>query len=266
MKRHRRHVDSAAHSERWLISYADFITLLFAFFVTMYAISTVDQKKLQKAVAAFQTAFPDSNAPKDDLPVVPYLKPVDGAHPIDGTLGVLKSRLAARLQQLDEHRVELNMDPRGLVISVRETASFPVGHAELGPEAQNLFREIALDLVGIPNHVRVEGHTDDVPIHSVAFPSNWELSAARAAAVLRLFVGDGVDPDRLSVVGYGPYRPLRDNGDDEGRAANRRVVLVVLAAPAGAAPGDPAPAPAFPSALAADGGARVPPTFPRGAP
>lgn len=229
MKRHRRHVESAAHSERWLISYADFITLLFAFFVTMYAISTVDQKKLQKAVAAFQTAFPDSNAPKDDLPVVPNLKPVDGAHPIDGTLGVLKSRLAARLDQLDEHRVELNMDPRGLVISVRETASFAVGHAELGPEAQHLFREIALDLVGIANHVRVEGHTDDVPIHTVRYASNWELSTARATSVVAFFTESvGISPDRLSAAGYAEFHPRVPNDSAEHRAENRRVDIVVL--------------------------------------
>jgi chemotaxis protein MotB len=231
VKRHRRHAEPAAHSERWLISYADFITLLFAFFVTMYAISTVDQKKLQKAVAAFQTAFPDSSAAKDsaELPAVPKLKPADGAHPLDGALGLLKSRLAARLQQLDERRVELNMDPRGLVISVREAASFPIGHAELDPEAQNLFREIALDLVAIPNHVRVEGHTDDVPIHTSRYASNWELSTARATTVVAFFTETvGIAPDRLSAAGYAEFHPRVPNDSTEHRAENRRVDIVVL--------------------------------------
>jgi chemotaxis protein MotB len=230
VKRHRRRAEPAAHSERWLISYADFITLLFAFFVTMYAISTVDQKKLQKAVAAFQTAFPASNVVKDaaEVPRIATPKPA-GVHPIDGALDLLKSRLAARLHQLDEDRVELNMDQRGLVVSVREAASFPVGRAELDPEAQNLFREIALDLVAIPNHVRVEGHTDDVPIHTVRYASNWELSTARATNVVAFFTeGVGITPDRLSAAGYAEFHPRVPNDSAEHRAENRRVDIVIL--------------------------------------
>jgi len=231
VRRHRRRAEPQAHSERWLISYADFITLLFAFFVTMYAISTVDQKKLQQAVAAFQTAFPDSSPAKEstEVEVIPTLKPADGAHPIDGALDLLKARLAARLRQLDEHRVELNMDQRGLVVSVREAASFPVGRAELDPEAQHLFREIALDLVAIPNHVRVEGHTDDVPIHTARYASNWELSTARATNVVAFFTESvGITPDRLSAAGYAEFHPRVPNDSAEHRAENRRVDIVIL--------------------------------------
>jgi chemotaxis protein MotB len=228
MIRRRRPPEPSAHTERWLISYADFITLLFAFFVTMYAISTVDQKKLQKAVAAFQTAFADSKA-AETLPA-PLMPTVSSPSPTaDGTLATIKARLANRLVQLDERRVDLQMDQRGLVVSVREAGSFPVGRAELDPEAERLFREIALNLIDIPNHVRVEGHTDDVPIHTSKYASNWELSTARATNVVAFFTEDvGLAPDRLSAAGYAEFHPRVPNDSSDHRAENRRVDVVVL--------------------------------------
>ena len=121
------------------------------------------------------------------------------------------------------------MDQRGLVVSVREAASFPVGRAELDPEAQHLFREIALDLVAIPNHVRVEGHTDDVPIHTARYASNWELSTARATNVVAFFTESvGITPDRLSAAGYAEFHPRVPNDSAEHRAENRRVDIVIL--------------------------------------
>jgi chemotaxis protein MotB len=231
MKRQRRAPAHVAHTDRWLISYADFITLLFAFFVTMYAISTVDQKKLQKAVSAFQSAFADPKASPGPTPLPSVLIPPAGppGTPAEGTLGDLRARLATRLQQLDEHRVELNMDQRGLVISVREAGSFSIGSAELVPEAQDLFRQIALNLVDISNHVRVEGHTDDVPIHTLRFASNWELSTARATNVVAFFTEEvGLVPGRLSAAGYAEFHPRVPNDSPDHRAENRRVDIIVL--------------------------------------
>jgi chemotaxis protein MotB len=231
MKRQRRAPAAVSHTDRWLISYADFITLLFAFFVTMYAISTVDQKKLAKAVAAFHTAFADSQVSPGPTPLPSLPRPPAGppGTPAEGTLGDLKARLATRLGPGLEHRVELNMDQRGLVVSVREAGSFSTGRAELVPEAQELFRQIALNLVDISNHVRVEGHTDDVPIHTVRYASNWELSTARATNVVAFFTEQvALPPDRLSAAGYAEFHPRVPNDSPDHRAENRRVDIVVL--------------------------------------
>ena len=228
MKRRRR-VAEHANTERWLISYADFITLLFAFFVTMYAISTVDQRKLQKAVAAFQVAFADSRQTAADLATQPTAAATASASAGDGVLSLVEARLMARLDQIGESRVEVARDQRGLVVSVREAGNFPIGSAELNPEAVRLFHEIGASLMGIPNHVRVEGHTDDVPIHTTRYASNWELSTGRATAVVAYFVqGVGISPDRLSAAGYAEFHPREANDSPEHRAENRRVDVVVL--------------------------------------
>ena len=218
--------------ERWLISYADFITLLFAFFVTLYSISTVDQKKLEKAVQAFQGAFAAPSAqPALPLPGIPGRTDAFGATYLAGKGGLadVKARLRERLDALGEARVELTIDHRGLVISVREAASFDVGSADLDEAARRLFQEIGATLVGMPNAVRVEGHTDDVPIHTSRFASNWELSTARATRVVAYFVQDvGISPDRLSAAGYAEHHPLGPNDSEPARARNRRVDVVVL--------------------------------------
>jgi chemotaxis protein MotB len=236
IRRRRRPVEHVNH-ERWLISYADFITLLFAFFVTMYSISTVDQKKMEKAVVAFQGAFaewrPDLGPDGAPLPGVPGRDAslAFGAKYLGGSgaLADVRAHLQERLDALGETRVELKLDPRGLVISVSEAASFPVGSAELDPDAQRLFHEIAVTLAALPNAVRVEGHTDDVPIHTSRYASNWELSTARATSVVAYFVQRvGLSPDRLSAAGYAEYHPQVDNDSQQARARNRRVDVVVL--------------------------------------
>lgn len=226
--RRRARAPEAASHERWLISYADFITLLFAFFVTLYSISTVDQKKLEKAVAAFQGAF--ANAPEPAMPL-PGQPGRFGASYLagEGGLSDVRARLMQRLDALGESRVEVTLDHRGLVISVREAASFPIGSADLDDNARRLFQEIGATLVGLPNAVRVEGHTDDVPIHTARFASNWELSTARATRVVAYFVLDvGIAPDRLSAAGYAEHHPLAPNDSETTRARNRRVDVIVL--------------------------------------
>jgi chemotaxis protein MotB len=227
--RRRARAPEAAGHERWLISYADFITLLFAFFVTLYSISTVDQKKLEKAVAAFQGAFANAPEPAMPVPGLPGRPEAFGALAGEGGLSDLRARLLQRLDALGEARVEVTLDHRGLVISVREAASFPIGSADLDDNARRLFQEIGATLVGLPNAVRVEGHTDDVPIHTERFASNWELSTARATRVVAYFVLDvGIAPDRLSAAGYAEHHPLVPNDSDTARARNRRVDVIVL--------------------------------------
>ena len=232
LRRRRRYTEPINH-ERWLISYADFITLLFAFFVTMYSISTVDQKKLEKAVTALQDAF--AEWPPADAALPGIAGPMPQASADDdglghlGPLAELRTRLQGRLDAIGETRVDLRLDPRGLVISVREAASFAVGRAGLDGHAQRLFHEIGVALAPMPNAVRVEGHTDDVPIRTARYVSNWELSTARATSVIAYFVERvGIAPERLSAAGYGEFHPQVANASDLARARNRRVDVVVL--------------------------------------
>jgi chemotaxis protein MotB len=230
LRRRARPAEAASH-ERWLISYADFITLLFAFFVTLYSISTVDQRKLEKAVEAFQGAFANAPAPAMPVPILPGRSDASGAGALDGQGGLsdVKARLQQRLDALGESRVEVTLDHRGLVISVREAASFPVGSADLDDAARRLFQEIGATLAGLANAVRVEGHTDDVPIRTDRFASNWELSTARATRVVAYFVDDvGITPERLSAAGYAEHHPLVPNDSDPARGRNRRVDVIVL--------------------------------------
>jgi len=235
--RRRRTDHMSGHQDRWLVSYADFITLLFAFFVTLYAISTVDARKMQKAVASFQVAFaewkvaPEPGAGQGLLPgaSVGALNAPLVAPARDGALLNVESRLFYRMRAVGEDRVELRRDHRGLVITVKEAGSFPIGSADLDANALELFREIGRSLSDLPNAVRVEGHTDDVPIHTEQFSSNWELSTARATTVVAFLARDiGISPGRLSAAGYGEFHPRGPNDTAEHRARNRRVDIVVL--------------------------------------
>ena len=237
MIRRRRSSDhTGGHHERWLVSYADFVTLLMAFFVTMYAISKVDNHKLNRAVTAFQVAF-------SEWKVAPHPGQGEGLMPgarvgaatgendviPDGMLSNVESRLFYRLRAIGEDRVEMSRDHRGLVITVRESGSFPAGRADLTESAQALFTEIGNSIVDLPNTIRIEGHTDDVPIHTDRFSSNWELSTARATAVVAFLTERAhVDPRRLSAAGYAEFHPKVSNDSPADRARNRRVDVIVL--------------------------------------
>jgi chemotaxis protein MotB len=139
--------------------------------------------------------------------------------------------------------VDLELDPRGLVVSMREAGTFSTGRADLSADAQAVLAELARALAEVGNSVRVEGHTDDVPIHNERFASNWELSTARATGVVAYLLQQGVPPDRLSAAGYGEFHPREQNDSDANRARNRRVDVVVLN-PVTQAREEPAPAPA----------------------
>jgi chemotaxis protein MotB len=231
IQRRRRGDHMGGHQERWLVSYADFVTLLLAFFVTMYAISTVDAKKMERAAAALQDAFPNwTNGANGVLPGSRTAAPAPAALPRgDSELLNVESRLFYRLRAIGEDRVELTRDHRGLVITVRESGSFPVGSADLSDHARSLFREIGRSLADLPNGIRIEGHTDDIPIHNGRFSSNWELSTARATAVVAFLVEQvRIAPDRLSAAGYGEFHPRVANDSADHRARNRRVDIVVL--------------------------------------
>lgn len=231
VKRNRRRYDSNVSHDRWLISYADFVTLLFAFFTTMYAISTVDAKKLQDMVESMQVAFDASKVPPPKRPIVkPDTTAVKVPTPDQLALQALKARLSERLKlQIQGGQVGLEVDPRGLVVSIREAGTFGVGSAELSDSARSVLGEVADALADVDHPVRIEGHTDDVPIKTAKYKSNWELSTARATNVVSFFVEErGLPPSRFSAAGYGEFRPRAENTTGANRAANRRVDIVIL--------------------------------------
>jgi chemotaxis protein MotB len=204
--------------DRWLISYADFMTLLCAFFTTLYAASLVDAAK--PAAAAPQPAPVEATAPA---------RPPDAAPEPDEAAALRAAVETALADELAAGYLQLIEDPRGLVVEVPEAGSFDVGRAELSAEAERMMRRVAGVLAALPNQVRVEGHTDDAPIQTVRFASNWDLSTARATSVVEfLLESGGVDPARLSAAGYSQFKPRAANTTPAGRTRNRRVDLVIL--------------------------------------
>ena len=257
----RRRKSAAEHSnhDRWLVSYADFITLLFAFFVVLFSSSQVDKRKVGKIATAMQAAFQqlgifqtaNSRTPMvtaDPLPeenvqiiengkgmsgrgkmAAPFEKIV-GQPPIPKDLGVLQKELAASLApEIARHEVALQAGREGLIISLREMGFYDTGSANLRPDSEAAVTRIAKELGAQPNSIRVEGHTDNVPIHNAQFASNWELSTARATGMIRLFITRyNLASARLSAAGYAEYHPVASNDTPESRAQNRRVDIVVL--------------------------------------
>jgi len=247
--RRRRQAEKPANHDRWLISYSDFITLLFAFFVVLFASSYRDGqtiKNLSQAIhigfqqmgafsggeAATGIAYP--NLPPDPSTYTPPVRrpgkdDASAASAID--IVQLRQQLEAAIgQELRNHEVVMRVTPEGFVISLNELGFFNSGQAVLLPGAATKIQRIARVLALHGLDLRVEGHSDDEPIHTAQFRSNWELSTARAMAVMMLLVDDsGFDPKKISVAGYGQYRPVADNATSDGRRMNRRVDLVILA-------------------------------------
>jgi len=235
--------------DRWLVSYADFITLLFAFFVVLYAFSKADQKKQMEVSASIDTAFrslgifPDaarhpSGSPTGadgvDKAVIPMNivmgEVVLGPARVKADLDRLHRQLAQTLSnQVATHTVSIHMGRDGLVISLREAGFFTSGSATPRPETLPTLRKIAESLGRTPYDLRVEGDTDNIPIHTSEFDSNWELSTARATHIARMILELKAMPaGRISAAGYAEFHPVASNDTAEGRAENRRVDLVVM--------------------------------------
>ena len=259
MARKKKHPEHVNH-ERWLVSYADFITLLFAFFVVMFAASNSDQKKAGQVAQAVQVAFKEMAVFSPSGKVVPLYD--NGGLPSDtksvignahsafdstqliapsklgegskATISEVKAQLETMLkEEMANRSVRLSEDSRGLTVSLAEAGFFEPGSAVMQSKALAVVDRIAATLRPLGYNLRVEGHTDNVPIHTAQFPSNWELSTARATFLLQYLISNAtIPPARLSAVGYGEYRPVAANSSAEGRAANRRVDLVVLGAAA----------------------------------
>lgn len=247
MARQKKHEKEANH-ERWLVSYADFITLLFAVFVTLYAMSQTDKKKVEEVMASMRDSFGYSTSSPASKPsviesgtisVIPSLRKLTPA-PRHGRMGrskggeqdfkVTKASIEAYLMKAAaQDKVQVSISQRGLVVSLKEAGFFDSGSASLKQGSYTLLNDVVSSLSSYSNSIRVEGHTDNVPMSSHAFPSNWELSTARATNVLQyLTKEDDFDPSKISATGYGEYRPVADNENEDGRRKNRRVDIVLL--------------------------------------
>ena len=285
MARKKKHEEHVNH-ERWLVSYADFITLLFAFFVVMYSISSVNDGKYRVLSDSLTSAFrqsPHSITPiqvgegasvsQGDLPIAgsqslitlpmptpeapklddsksdaskadlgakaddksqqesedDKLKPTVVPTFADPKMGEIADKITAAMTGLiKDDLITVRRDERWLEVEIKSSILFPSGSARLTPTALPMLKELANIVAPFPNPIHVEGFTDNIPIHTIAFLSNWELSASRAASVVHLFMQSGVAPERMAAIGYGEFKASGDNATAEGRAKNRRVVLVIM--------------------------------------
>jgi chemotaxis protein MotB len=225
----RRKRQEARHQpDRWLVSYADFITLLFAFFVVLYSAAQVDRRRAAQVASAIQTAFHQNGSLPP--PAANGGSPQSQTTPpnSDEQQSALKKQIEQTLAaEISNGDVAVRTSPEGLVISLREVGFFDSGSAEIKASSAVAFAELAEILRKNGSDIRIEGHTDNVPIHNSKFSSNWDLSTARATATIRLLIRYKLDPERMSAAGYAEFHPVIDNDTPEGRANNRRVDIVV---------------------------------------
>ena len=245
--------------ERWLVSYADFITLLFAFFVVLYSSAQVDKRRVGQLALAIQVAFQQmgifqaSNSkpalldsepmPFSNVQIVENAERNDAMGrlvnspqgqltnaPARELMTNLQNQLESALSpEIKKHTITVSPTREGIVVSLKEAGFFDSGSAVIRPDALSTIAHFIGVIRPYPVHIRIEGHTDNVPIHTARFDSNWELSTARATEMIKLFIAQfGIAPNRLSASGYGEYYPIASNDTPEGRAQNRRVDLVLL--------------------------------------
>ncbi|MBK7543564.1 MAG: flagellar motor protein MotD [Candidatus Competibacteraceae bacterium] len=296
----KKHAEAHENHERWLVSYADFITLLFAFFVVMYSVSSVNEGKFrvlsESMMAAFRSTTPNSmkpiqlggmvgtpspqsvGQPNMSPSVAPDLRPLPAAviqrpqravakkaGPAQNfTVAAGKSegdpnlaKVAAKLKSYLSELVRTDManirsSEFWVEVEIKNSILFASGSAIANPEALPSLALIAEVLREIPNRIQVEGFTDNRPISTPAYPSNWELSAARAANVVSVMMKNGVRPERMSAIGYGEYQPIADNRTEQGRLQNRRVVLVIMGNTDTRYPAEPEQVTAAPTATVAE--------------
>lgn len=229
-----------AGGERWLLTYADLITLLLIFFVVMYALSNVSAKKFQAVAISLAQAMggAQSMMPNPGASLAPGMS---GSDPLEGIDSAMEAAEHMNLEQIRQElqdfidqsglggKVTVNMEERGVVLSFQDVALFPLGSAEITPVAKEIIAKAGQILIKGPWYIRVEGHTDNLPIRTSQYPSNWELSVARSTSVVQELIRElHFNPQRLSATGYGEYRPKAPNDSEQNRQTNRRVDLVIL--------------------------------------
>lgn len=259
MRRRRKKEEPRVSHERWLISYADFITLLFAFFVVLYASSQVDKRKVGRLAMAIQVAFQElgvfdtsnTHIPLSDMEAIPFsnvqavenvertadmervvqpmkgiLSPTSAPTPLKDIQAELEKALAPEIKR---HVADIKPKKEGLVVSLREMGFYESGSSTMRASSVEAVDRLAKVIIPRTESLRIEGHTDNIPIHNSHFPSNWELSTARATELVRMFiVRYRVEPNRLSAAGFAEFHPVDDNDTPEGRALNRRIDIVIL--------------------------------------
>jgi chemotaxis protein MotB len=246
--RRRRHRESHENHERWLVSYADFITLLFAFFVVMYANSQVDRSKAAKFAESVKGALESGSMPaaiqgflgrsRDVKPEERGMGNAPGSwHPESVVVESQPVALLPSLKSLERQfeseiaagKIQVEMSARGIVVSLREAAFFQPGDDRVETSSFEMIAKVAETVRTLPNPVRLEGHTDSLPIRTERFRSNWELSAARAIAMMELMTSRfGVPRDKVAIAGYADTVPVASNDTPDGRAKNRRVDVIIL--------------------------------------
>jgi chemotaxis protein MotB len=255
MPRRKKHEEHENH-ERWLVSYADFITLLFAFFVVMYSISSINEGKYRVLSSSLEAVFSEQSRSIDpiqegevsrgrgeaspspgkpiqpdfqiELPEAPYTPPPVPEETIRTINEISQQMYQALSDLIEDEDVVIKKGDDWLEVEIKSNVLFDSGQARLEKNAVPIIGKIARILNTSANPIQVEGFTDNNPINTPRFPSNWELSAARSATVVHLLERYGLNPDRLSAIGYGEFKPIADNETEEGRRKNRRVTLVVL--------------------------------------
>ncbi len=248
----RKKAHAAPNHERWLVSYADFVTMMFALFVVLFSSAQANQKRRAEMSSAMQNAFtqlgvfsPASRTPALDTKAGGDAARVDSSivhrnapapdesarialeHP---ELAAMKKVFETRLhKEIARQTVAIRLTREGLVISLREVGFFESGSASPRPDSETSIALIAAELKKAQNSIRIEGHTDDIPIHNGQFASNWELSTARASILARILIERyRYNPEQLSAAGFAEFHPIASNSEEQGRAQNRRVDLVVL--------------------------------------
>lgn len=266
MPRRKNH-DIHVNQERWLVSYADFITLLFAFFVVMYSISQVNQSKYRVLSETFVQAFnipndakvnptpqekvnpsndvitpvemgktaTEESTKKEAVVVTESAKPemnaqsnTNASTPTSDELAQISNKVGEKFAQLiNDQLIKVSSNELWLQIELNDSILFPSGGVEPSPQAQEIFTEIASILNNYTNQIQIEGFTDNIPINNTRYPTNWELSATRATEIVKFLVTKGVAPERLAAVGYGEFQPVASNDTEAGRAQNRRVAVMI---------------------------------------
>jgi chemotaxis protein MotB len=235
------HHEEHENLERWLITYADLITLLLGLFVVLYSMSQIDLNKYQQWISAFSQLFGGGGVLASGKGVLVTPVPQRAGSEVQAsTYQTSSSQQKLEVQinailstNIQSKKIIVTTSPEGLTIHLLERLLFESGSAELKPEAKAVLDTIAEILKLLPNKIRIEGHTDDRPIRSARFPSNWHLSVARALNTAYYLMSKGVNPEKISIAGYSEYRPIAPNDSEENRAKNRRVDIVIVSTQSG---------------------------------